>query len=1012
MRNRLPYSPTLALTRSLWIRPSHAVLPEFLAPTAFKTSPTERQQIRPLLNKRCSHHAANLTGDTAPVNVTLFPEAPTTARKGTISAESRRRPSQDDWVTLLDQYLPLEMRSKGWLENLAAFEGIRPTYTMPTLLIESRASFRLGILAYLAVEQGRWTALIWLIKELLNATLPQHATPCVVKDGLLHFGDGSLDDLTRFHITATIMPHIPRQNTPTLDEITQNDSQRESEISMHDVVGQIWQSVARIIIKATEEDSDKRKNMMSYAHRIIALLHHHGWVPDSIYRSESGRAPSWLQKPPMLQNLSSRILTILSDSVWRAQEQEVIAEAAAVGAQYVYKGHELPGAEYQPHITPLGTQVWLELVLWSCVESSMVPDAAKIVAEMIKAKGMHVWTVTTWSNLQELASISPSRAALSNSSLIQRWLNSIAGPFEFNKEVELTERTVSSEVIAAIADGLLSTIRDAKNKSGLSSSAVRFHVNMCKVLLQRQSVNLPPSLWNSIVIRLIEFDPSGKASLPGTLDRVLDLTIRDKKEIQMPEQEDLDNNTNHSGASLGLLHKALDAYIRLSNIDGALRIFRRLQNWVDENRVQAVQEFWKNFQTMPETVETENMTEVHYQIPYVTLAAFLDLLTSAKCYEIGRWLLYSKEVDGPVIAQSMYNSPILQPALLRYASATADTDLLCRVTEIVATGSEKYSKEILHAIIHCQIKVDRWQEVLELLQHITAERKLPVEAYDIMIVAARILQLERSAASNNDNVKRLNHARDVLDYILSGTCQVKLMPGQYRDLSEIRQINQCSRILRSVPGVLQQSAQRFVKERGQAHAPTRICVSAFNVLLGAVVDAFGAHAGKALCDKWCQTPARFSSSHGVELGMEAPSQEFSTDPQLIFRMSETTVKPDFQTIRLVLEPILNPYNIGQEVSDGEAPPRVTDPSQIETEDIVVPRSGHPEILPESPYRADFIARSRISDSLPAQSSKEMLLEWGSAMYQRMGLSSSEIDILLAGSDQTATHAVSNLQEQS
>ena len=424
MHARLPYLSGLALTCSL--RTSHRHLPvhDFLAPLVL--SPPFR-----LLHHKAPSRFSFQRYQTS-VNDEAVSSVPVSKPTTPPSQKSPRRPSQNAWVELLDQYLPLELRSKDWLGNLAAFEGIRPIYILPPLLIEARASFTLGLLGYIAMDQGRWNAYMWLVKELLSCNvLKESSMDTVLMEELPEYGMASLDDLTSHPLVLEPRSGHPSSHSPvSLDQLTENYEPKGVGISvdmMRDVVGQIWQSVARFILEATNEDSERYKELMSYAHRTIALMHHYQKIPDSIYTNKSGQASIHVRKPPMLELLSSRILTILSDSVWKAEEQEIIAEAASMGAKHVYKGHELPGAEYQPRIPSLGPQIWLELVLWSCVESSMIADAAKVVAEMAKAKGDKRWQVITWKYLQASTPKHTGDHLVATSSLIRWWLNSIAG---------------------------------------------------------------------------------------------------------------------------------------------------------------------------------------------------------------------------------------------------------------------------------------------------------------------------------------------------------------------------------------------------------------------------------------------------------------------------------------------------------------------------------------------------------------------------------------------------------
>lgn len=353
--------------------------------------------------------------------------ASTTSAHGTGSAAPPLKPSQGDrhndtprvaplledrngdaWAALLDPYLPLELRSKSWLENLAQFEGVRSIESLPKLLLEAQGaqSLKQDLLSYIGLSQGRWPALLWLIKALLASRRP----------GLAMLGNFSLhqqlyvppmplDDFTRYppppNKTTVHEPSGPL--SLTLDQITSSHTKwwKGEAISTNpDLLGQIWECVGYLILEAIDRGPEQSAEIMSRVLQIIAYIHHHGAVPNSLYNYKPARYQSVLRRPPTLHLLSSRILTLLSDSIWKAHEKEIIAEAALAGAKYVYKGHELPGAEYTPRLRPLKPEIWLELVLWSCLEGGHVNEAAKIVHQMAQRKGETSWSVVGWDAVQ------------------------------------------------------------------------------------------------------------------------------------------------------------------------------------------------------------------------------------------------------------------------------------------------------------------------------------------------------------------------------------------------------------------------------------------------------------------------------------------------------------------------------------------------------------------------------------------------------------------------------------
>ena len=359
-------------------------------------------------------------------------------------AQSSEARDGDAWAALLDPYLPLELRSKSWLENLAQFEGVRPIKSLPLLLAEAQRarSLKQDLLSYVGLSQGRWPALLWLIKALLASR----------RSGLAILGDPSLhqqpyvppmplDDFTRRPTPSNeTAVHEPcRPLSPSLDQITASHTKwwQGKPISANlDPLGQIWECVGCLILEAIDRGPEQAVEIMSCVLQIIAYIHHHGAVPNSLYYYKPARHQSALRRPPTLHLLSSRILTLLSDSMWKAHEKEIVAEAALVGAKYVYKGHELPAAECTPRLRPLKPELWLELVLWSCVEGGHVNEAANIVHQMAQRKGEASWSVIGWHDVQNTSTYGQSGNAAVDWHRAKARYDGVAGGFEGYSEGE------------------------------------------------------------------------------------------------------------------------------------------------------------------------------------------------------------------------------------------------------------------------------------------------------------------------------------------------------------------------------------------------------------------------------------------------------------------------------------------------------------------------------------------------------------------------------------------------
>jgi len=568
----------------------------------------------------------------------------------------------------------------------------------------------------------------------------------------------------------------------------------------------------------------------------------------------------------------------------------------------------------------------------------------------------------------------------------------------------MDERTVSSEVIANIVDGLVSSIRGNEDQYGMRSSAVRHFVNRCKSLLHRQDYTLETSFWNSVVLRLIESEYHPPSTAPAILSHVLDLSGREQKPAQDAGPEIQSGlMAGHSAASFGLLHQILECYCHLGDAVGAVRTFKRIHYWVDEYRQIARSKVAVEFigESSPtEAIDENGMDRVGYQIPHSTLAAFLDLLTDAKEYEVGNLLLSSRDVDGE---PRLYESAVLQPALLRFASMTSNSELVKVVTNYMALQSNVFSDEALIAILHCQIRLGNWPEVDKLFYHLANERKLQVEALDIMTLAGTIIRLQQAMESGTSNQVQLSQARGMLKLLLRGTHRPKPHPSQPRDYSQVRLLHQCNRILASVPELIQSTVSWSGIQNVQAHAAVPIPARAFNVLLDAIVEVYGSERGKAMFEAWCWVRKEHKTDVKEIKGEATPliDEEYTV-------AREKVVQSNQQTVRTVLRPLVSTQQASRASlrrvksgipSTGNADFEQQRPGSVSGRQET---SSHDMQLPVS-----FCENSTSDLCQTGQDPTEAVLEWGVEKYREMGLTDSEIKVLVPASSCSETRGTSH-----
>ena len=829
----------------------------------------------------------------------------------------RKRDSPEAWLALLDTYLPSELRSKSSLasQKLSGIPTAKPIHTLPFLLSESRKTtpLKLDLLSYLGTHEGRWDGVVWLVKELLKRSESdrdriRQGRPSTWETEMVR--SQPLDIISQDPIRLEDQG-VSHRSIESLDEMT--GARLPSSLGQsRKGLGQVWASIASMILQATDvsPNDENHKTIMSHVLEILAHLHHIDALPNTIYNYSHAKDPSVIRKPPTLYLLAYRIMTVLSDSAWKAHDEEMRREAQMVGAKDWYKGHEVLGPTLQPRVNELGTEIWLDLVLWCCVEGGWITEAAWIVTEMAKRKGNLKWSVIDWNSIREPAEPKLNWSARVELEIARSRMNQIASGIGIAGQsgappfVEMGPRTISKEVILALMDALSNTITPLPACN--SPTMVVRSLGACRTILGRSSLGLEEPLLNKIVLSIFESAMTNPRRTPGDLERILDMAPSYRAKTQR-QGSTIDSSAQpysgeFSAACIGLLHGTLYYFALQGNLQGALRSFHKLQSLVDSIRRRHIVEFAEDLKGREgrDDHDDELISEsiknlipgVHPQIPVYVLASVLNLITHAGQHEFGEWLLYSNEVDGPLIPQSMYAEEALQPALLRFAEATADGDLFANIS---AKLKAPLPTEILRTLLHCQITLGKWDAAEEVFRHLQSHPQLGFTAEDIMSVARAILRLDAQVSKDvSEDLPTSSHslsrARTLLQEILHGQYNRSRDPSEPKDYSEVRILTQIGRILRSVPGSLAQIPRHTFGGVGRANATIYISTEAFNMLLEGVVEAHGSFAGRKAWSLWCR-PA----GEGME---QIPDAQPEPDGR------ELVVAPSLQTLRIVMRPMV------------------------------------------------------------------------------------------------------------
>ena len=886
----------------------HTLLPPLLLaskiyPTRCRANQSIRQKITSATG--CSQILENAENQEGAVQGIL--------EKAASLASSPKRGHSKAWVALVDAFLPKSLRST---QDAGGDEPAEDTKLLPALLSKARSTppQNLDVLSYMGIQQRRWGAVNWLFQSLSR----EHQTVAQTKEHKRKqvLVPWSVAEPNPYEVTSlddiSVMPIVFDINAVQSAEASSLKKKIrlcfDSDVSRPEWLGQIWAMLAHMILRAVEYPTShpKSQEIMLFVLETLAHLHHIDVVPRTIYTYSKSSDANESYKPPTLSLMAYRIMSALSDAAWKAKDKEVRAEGEAMGAKSWYKGHEMPEPSIQPHVDNLAKEIWLDLVLWCCVEGGYHTEAAWVVAEILKPKSQTPWRVIGWGETRRPEEPEMNWSVRAELEISRSHLSQIgpgfgfAGLKEMAPPVDMGPRTVSREVIVALIDGLASSLRPI--------AEIEPQIECCRSLLsQNRSLTLETNILNKAVMSIFTSWNVDAWKAPEAADRVLALTpIYDSSSEDhddSPQSKIFEGSHENEvpAAFLGLLHSTLYTHTVKGNVRAALRTFRKIQTIIDDDRQRHIIEFAKSLMRAERKSEedqliSESMNSIipigHPQIPTYILSKFLNLLTDAYLYDLGNWLLYSDDVDGPLIPPSLYSEPILQSSLLRFAIATKNGQLFTRISEKLRRPLET---DILRTILHFQITLGKWDAARQVFRHLQMEPALGWRDTDIMFVVRSVLRLEKDEKSQPESLESLARARALLQQLLDGEFNLRRNPPQPLLVSsDLRRLNQIYLMLQTVSSSssLRSLKQPAFTRNSRTTAPIKITSEAFNVLIEGMVETQGSLAGLNLWERWC-------GSLNHEKGSHAPRDDH--DDQSMF---EKLVEPTIQTLRVLTRPLV------------------------------------------------------------------------------------------------------------
>lgn len=903
---------------------------------------------------------------------------------------SPRRLRPGPWAAAIESYLPPNLRlgAAKAAEGATQHEPLRPIHTLPDVLSMARSSCKEDVLSYIAVYQERWDAVIWLVKAMTEG-YPGHRetekTLCQLPPSLWETVDQPLDEFTDNPIELE-MPQPSamsweRYSGDNFDKLRWHYDPNNFDaphILGRKSLGQIWQSLGAMILQAADRPSEDSSYsvIMSKVFQLLGYLHRIDALPDSTYNYDFPTDPTVLRRPPTLHVLSKRIMSTLSDVEWELEWDETTTKALS-------QGYDLPKASVQPKTREFGPELWLDLVLWACVEGGWVSEGAWIVIQMQKRSTSKDtrWSTISWPEICQRKAPKLGWTSILRSVVDRTSLNQVGGigiASGTNLDIKLGARTVSREAVLALVDGLLNGPQYTSGGVGMTTVELRRSIVACKGLLDYNHSELDGKFMDAVILRIHETFEMVREQ-PGLLSRFLDLRPTELKQgnrqshTASPAQ---DHEIDDPAAVLGLHYGNLYRFSSDGNLDGSLRTFRKIQNIVDTQREGEMITFAKGLrerlgrgEDVSDLIEEEKdrvALPTPPPFPLSALISFIHLITDSRLFDLGNWLLLNEDIDGGLVEPALYSEQSLQPALLRFGIATSNSRLLKKIL----LGLEMPLPEaIVHSLLRFQVALGKWTAVEELLNHLKNAPDMGWKANDATSIAKAVLQMEHKWR-DNPNPDSIIQALSILQNLISGRYNSEADPSQLsRDFTQRRMANQLGRILQTLPGSLRKITIRPPEEDSledlRAYASIDIGPNAFNIILEPMVDIYGSLAGKKLWDLWCREPNT------------TWKREQYSDPS--FGARERVVDPKLYMLRNVLRPVLETRRALRAAMRDEL--KRTEKAKTATS---TNGSG------QSPVRINNKKfRLGVED--------ERILDWGIDMFKAFGLSEGEINTEIPGS---------------
>ncbi|KAL4979298.1 hypothetical protein BDW66DRAFT_111349 [Aspergillus desertorum] len=866
-------------------------------------------------------------------------------RRGPTWQGKRVRP----WISLLEEIVRRNSKNAGAHSTSIRSSGITrksfaETIDLAHLLNTARRELNRDLLAHLGYKSNNWSVVYVILNGLLDAAeavaAASSARRGVLEDRAVNLGL-SLDQLTD---EDSFSPQFPRYSRITglesLDSLTYRPFSQEYYMLL---MAEVWKSLGAITLYAVDTSPTKSRLAMSVVYRILARLHHSGLVSERVYKYTTPDTYQATFRPPGMHLLSTHIMDVLSDAAWTVHEAQVAAEAAAAGK-------DPPFLPAKISIKELGHEIWLEFILWCCVEHGHIKEGIWLLDELTGRKG---WKFQSWTPILY------DEEALRNTR-IDREVSTWPLPYSVNVTPEppkrtdppslfhgLGKRTISVEIVTALLDNLSNLVHMGMGAGGIPASELFRRIDNLKFAIASATTSksklLPTTkAVNWFTTRVMESGGLVPEADPQTFDNLLKLTphvVPPWSNGMCPLEEDTlaalhpSQLYDDTCAFTGLMEYNLKYHSSRKFTGSALNLFAMLQAVMDTCKMRRLDDFFSSQMegdsANPPSSYSDSVLPFISSIPQlsnVTIAHLFDLVTVSRAFAFGEWLLLSDDIDGPTVPVSAYGDQALAPSLLRFAAATKN-DYIGET--VVQSLGQPVSLNTLRAILNYRIIMHQWDQVIPILRYIRDNRIKSWAHSNIAAIAAEIIRLDHalilsSKESNLANTAtseietNLAEAKRVLYRILFGEFDEKPWRKRGNRNFQAHSLISFTRLFRHSrsPSLTEIAGSVFESEYVPMYRLPYIPSTAFHTILAAIAETEGTLAAKKIYKRFCVSYNSPEFSRlvvgGITRFYKKAERDFQRgdpnfDAEYFHHLQKKMVFPNPNTVRILTQAAVREY---------------------------------------------------------------------------------------------------------